>query len=385
MLNFAAMNIPLNQLPSPLFLMDEAKLIRNLQLLKRVQEEAGIKIILALKGFSMYACFPLIRQYLPGNTSSSLHEARLGYEEFGGETHVYSPAYRDDEFDEMMQYAGHFSFNSIAQYQKFKVRLFTNRPNAKAGLRINPEYSTVTVDLYNPCIPGSRLGIRVEDMPEQLPEGISFLHSHNLCESDSYALEQTLLNIERLYGKQLQQIELLNLGGGHLMTRDDYDVDHLISLLKGFKSRHPHLEIILEPGSAVAWQTGYLISTVLDIVNSKGIQVAILDCSISAHMPDVIEMPYKPKIYGATEPVADKPTYRFGGQTCLAGDFVGDFSFEAPLKPGDKVVFDDMMHYTMVKTTTFNGINLPHMGIWKKDGLYEHLKSFGYDDFKSRL
>lgn len=379
------MNIPLDQLPSPLFLMHETKLKRNLELMRHVQQEAGIKIILALKGFSMYSTFPLIRQYLPGSTSSSLHEARLGAEEFGGETHVYSPAYRADEFEELTRYAGHYSFNSIAQYLQFKDRLFSLRPDAHAGIRINPEYSTVSVDLYNPCIPGSRLGIRAEDLPDTLPEGISFLHSHNLCESDSYALEHTLNNIERLFGKYLPQVKLLNLGGGHLMTREDYNVEHLISTLKTFKAKYPHLDIILEPGSAVAWQTGYLVSTVLDIVNSKGIEVAILDCSVSAHMPDVIEMPYKPKILGATEPMQGKPTYRFGGQTCLAGDFVGDYSFDAPLKPGDKVVFDDMMHYTMVKTTTFNGINLPHIGIWTEEGSYQHVKSFGYDDFKSRL
>lgn len=379
------MNIPFDALPSPLFLMDEAKLVKNLQLLRFVQERAGIKIILALKGFSMYHTFPLIRQYLPGSTSSSLHEARLGAEEFGGETHVYSPAYHVDEFDELCKYAGHFSFNSMQQFQQFEARLFKNNPHAKAGIRINPEYSTVSVDLYNPCIPGSRLGTRVENLPEVLPENISFLHSHNLCESDSYALEKTLEQIERLYGKYLGQIELLNLGGGHLMTREGYDIEHLISVLTSFKKRHPQIDLILEPGSAVAWQTGYLVSTVLDIVDAKGIDVAILDCSISAHMPDVIEMPYKPKVWGATDAVKGKPTYRLGGQTCLAGDFVGDYSFDEPLKVGDKVVFDDMMHYTMVKTTTFNGVNLPHMGIWKASGSYEHLKSFGYAEFKSRL
>lgn len=379
------MKIPIESLPSPLFLMHEEKLIKNLELMRKVQQEAGIKIILAMKGFSMYHTFPLIRKYLPGSTSSSLHEARLGFEEFGGETHVYSPAYREDEFEELLGYADHFSFNSLAQYEKFHQKLFHTKPSAQAGLRINPEYSTVTVDLYNPCIPGSRLGVRAEDLPEVLPEGIEFLHSHNLCESDSFALKHTLENIERLFGRFLPHIKLLNLGGGHLMTREDYDVQHLISTLKNFKAKYPHLDIILEPGSAVAWQTGYLISTVLDIVHSKGIDVAILDCSISAHMPDVIEMPYKPKIHGATDPIAGKPTYRLGGQTCLAGDFVGDYSFDAQLKIGDKIVFDDMMHYTMVKTTTFNGINLPHMGIWKQEGEYEHLKSFGYHDFKSRL
>jgi carboxynorspermidine decarboxylase len=284
-----------------------------------------------------------------------------------------------------MTYADYYSFNSLSQFQKFSTRLFAKKPNAIAGLRINPEYSTVTTDLYNPCIPGSRLGVRAEDLPENLPDGISFFHSHNLCESDSYALEETLKSIEKLFGKYLPKLKKLNLGGGHLMTREGYDIEHLINTLLTFKKRHPHLELILEPGSAVAWQTGYLSSTVLDIVNSKGIHVAILDCSISAHMPDVIEMPYKPKVLNASDPVFGKPTYRLGGQTCLAGDFVGDYSFDNPLKIGDKVVFDDMMHYTMVKTTTFNGINLPHIGIWRRNNEFELIKSFGYSDFKSRL
>lgn len=373
------------KLPSPIFVMHEERLVANLKKMAYVQEKAGVKIILALKGFSMYSTFPLVKKYLLGSTASSLHEARLGHEEFGGETHVYSPAYREDEFDELMSYADYYSFNSLNQFEKFSTRLFAKKPNAIAGLRINPEYSTVTTDLYNPCIPGSRLGVRAEDLPENLPDGISFFHSHNLCESDSYALEETLKSIEKLFGKYLPKLKKLNLGGGHLLTREGYDIEHLINTLLAFKKRHPHLELILEPGSAVAWQTGYLCSTVLDIVNSKGIHVAILDCSISAHMPDVIEMPYKPKVLNASDPVFGKPTYRLGGQTCLAGDFVGDYSFDNPLKIGDKVVFDDMMHYTMVKTTTFNGINLPHIGIWRRNNEFELIKSFGYSDFKSRL
>lgn len=379
------MTIPFHELPSPLFLMHEERLRANLQLMERVQQAAGVKIVLALKGFSMYHTFSLIRQYLAGSTASSLHEARLGHEEFGGETHVYAPAYREDEFAEMMTYADHFSFNSLAQFEKFHPQLAAKRPDATSGLRINPEFSTVSVDLYNPCVPGSRLGVRAADLPEQLPAGIEFLHSHNLCESDSFALAHTLNNIERLFGRFLPQIKLLNLGGGHLMTRKGYDVDHLVATLLNFKQKYPHIDLMLEPGSAVAWQTGYLVSTVLDIVNSQGINVAILDCSIAAHMPDVLEMPYKPNVIGAVEPENGKYIYRLGGQTCLAGDFVGDYGFEQPLKPGDKVIFDDMMHYTMVKTTTFNGVKLPHIGIWKEAGHYEHLKSFGYDDFKSRL
>lgn len=351
-----------------------------------VQERAGINIILALKGFSMFSVFPLVAQYLKGTTSSSLHEAMLGYEEFGGEVHAYSPAYRDDEFPQYLSICNHLSFNSLSQFEKFYPLVKKSGRTVHCGLRINPEYSTVETDLYNPCVPGSRLGTRAASLPATLPEGITFLHSHNLCESDSYALEKTLENIERLFGQYLPHISLLNLGGGHLMTREGYDVEHLITTLLNFKKRYPNLQITLEPGSAVAWQTGVLVSTVLDIVDAQGIHVAILDTSISAHMPDVIEMPYKPAIRGAnSSPQTGDFVYRMGGQTCLAGDFVGDYGFSAPLNIGDKVIFEDMMHYTMVKTTTFNGINLPHIGIWSKDGFYRHVKSFDYHDFKNRL
>ncbi len=351
-----------------------------------VQEKAGIQIILALKGFSMFSVFPLVAKYLKGTTSSSLHEAMLGYEEFGGEVHAYSPAYRDDEFPQYLSICDHISFNSLNQFEKFYPLVCKSGRKIHCGLRINPEYSTVETDLYNPCVPGSRLGTRAATLPPTLPDGISFLHSHNLCESDSFALEQTLENIERLFGHYLPHISLLNLGGGHLMTREGYDVEHLIATLIKFKSRYPNLQITLEPGSAVAWQTGVLVATVLDIVDAQGIMVAILDTSISAHMPDVIEMPYKPVIRGANStPQEGDIIYRMGGQTCLAGDFVGDYGFQKPLNIGDKVIFEDMMHYTMVKTTTFNGINLPHIGIWGQEGFYRHVKSFGYHDFKNRL
>ncbi len=354
--------------------------------MRYVQEKASIRIILALKGFSMFSTFPLIAQYLKGTTSSSLHEAMLGYEEFGGEVHAYSPAYRDDEFPQYLSICDHLSFNSLNQFEKFYPLIIKSERAIHCGLRINPEYSTVETDLYNPCIPGSRLGTRAEALPAQLPKGISFLHSHNLCESDSFALEKTLENIERLFGKYLPQVNLLNLGGGHLMTKEGYDVEHLIQVILKFKSRYPHLNLMLEPGSAVAWQTGVLVSTVLDIVDAQGINVAILDTSISAHMPDVIEMPYKPAIQNAnSEPQLGDFVYRMGGQTCLAGDFVGDYGFAQPLEIGDKVIFEDMMHYTMVKTTTFNGINLPHIGIWSQNNHYRHIKSFGYHDFKNRL
>lgn len=379
--------VDFNSIQTPAFVLEEERLRQNLEILAYVQKEADIDIVLALKGFSMYHAFDLIKPYLKGTTASSLHEARLGATQFGGESHVYAPAYNLKDFDLLCQYATHFSFNSINQFEQFKERLFANNPNAHAGLRINPNYSEVETPMYNPCIPGSRLGIRPENMPAKLPMGISFLHCHNLCESNSFALEQTLLSIEKLYGHLLPQIKLLNLGGGHLMTKVGYDLEHLIALLKYYKYKYSNLSIMLEPGSAVAWDTGYLVASVLDIVDSAGIQVAILDCSVAAHMPDVLEMPYKPTVLGASEPSGQKSefVYRFGGQTCLAGDYVGDYAFSEPLKAGDKIVFNDMMHYTMVKTTTFNGVNLPDIGIWRTNNQYEIVKQFGYDEFLARL
>ncbi len=376
--------IDFKQIPSPCYVLEDRLLRKNLELLKYVQEKAGIEIICALKGFSMFSTFPMVRQYLAGSTASSLNEARLGFEEMGSKTHVYSPAYLEKEFDELMSYAGHISFNSLNQYSNFKDRAIAN--GISCGLRINPQYSEVETDMYNPCIAGSRLGITRNQLGDTLPEGIEGLHSHTLCENDSYTLERTLKAIEERFGDLLKQAKWLNLGGGHLITREDYEPEHLISVLKGLKSRFPNLKIIMEPGSAVGWRTGYLTSTVLDIIDSQGIDVAILDISFAAHMPDTLEMPYKPKILGSHhEPVAGKPTYRFGGMTCLAGDFYGDYSFDEPLQIGDSIVFDDMIHYTMVKTTTFNGVNLPSIGIWREDDTFDLVKSFGYESFKDRL
>ncbi|MEA5427406.1 carboxynorspermidine decarboxylase [Arcicella lustrica] len=376
--------IDFSQIPSPCYVLEDRLLRKNLELLQYVQQQAGIEIICALKGFSMFSTFPMVRQYLAGATSSSLHEARLAFEEMGSKAHVYSPAYLDKEFDELLSYSSHISFNSLNQFEKFKEKSIAN--GISCGLRINPQYSEVETDMYNPCIAGSRLGITRNQLGDTLPEGIEGLHSHTLCENDSYTLERTLKAIEERFGDLLKQAKWLNLGGGHLITRADYEPEHLISVLKGLKSRFPNLKIILEPGSAVGWRTGYLTSTVLDIIDSQGINVAILDVSFAAHMPDTLEMPYKPKILGAhQEPVAGKHTYRFGGMTCLAGDFYGDYSFDEPLKIGDSIVFDDMIHYTMVKTTTFNGVNLPSIGIWREDDTFDLVKSFGYESFKDRL
>lgn len=372
------------EISSPAYVLEENLLINNLQLLQRVQQEAGVEIICALKGFSFYHVFPTVKQYLGGATASSLHEARLAFEEMGRKCHAYTPAYLPAEFDEFMSYASHMTFNSLNQVNQFASQ--ANENGISCGIRINPEYAEVETDMYNPCIAGSRLGIRRSDLGDQLPAGIEGLHSHTLCENDSFVLERTLAVIDSKFGDLLQHAKWLNLGGGHLITRADYQVDHLIQVLKNFKTKYPHIHIILEPGSAVGWQTGFLKSTVLDIVHSAGIDVAILDVSFAAHMPDTLEMPYKPRIRNASsEPVAGKPTYRFGGMTCLAGDYYGDYSFDKPLSIGDSIIFEDMIHYTMVKTTTFNGVNLPDIGMIKSNGEYYRFKHFGYESFKDRL
>ena len=371
-------------IPSPAFVLEEKLLIQNLQLLDRIQKEAGVEIICALKAFSFYHEFPLVRSFLSGATASSFNEARLIVEEMKDKAHVYCPAFLESEFDEICQYASHITFNSINQYQKFVDKAI--KSNISCGIRINPEYSEIETDMYNPCIAGSRLGVRKSDFGDVLPPHIEGLHSHTLCENDSYVLERTLAQIEEKFGQFLPQLKWLNLGGGHLITKEGYDVEHLISTLKSFKNKYPNLQIILEPGSAIGWQTGFLKSTVLDIVHSAGIDVAILDVSFAAHMPDTLEMPYKPRIRNAgMEPASGKFNYRFGGMTCLAGDFYGDYSFEQPLQIGDEIIFEDMIHYTMVKTTTFNGVNLPSIGKIDTEGRFVLFKKFGYESFKDRL
>lgn len=383
-IQFNSKMIDFSKIPSPCYVIEDRLLRKNLELLKKVKDEAGIEIICALKGFSMYSTFPLVREYLSGATSSSLNEARLCFEEMKTKAHVYAPAYLEREYEELMSYSSHITFNSLNQFNQFGARAIAN--GISCGLRINPQYSEVETDMYNPCIAGSRLGITRNQLGDTLPEGIEGLHSHTLCENDSYTLERTLNAIEERFSGLLKQAKWLNLGGGHLITRADYNPEHLIALLKNFKTKYPNLKVILEPGSAVGWRTGYLTSTVLDIIDSQGIDVAILDVSFAAHMPDTLEMPYKPKILGAhQEPVTGKPTYRFGGMTCLAGDFYGDYSFDEPLKIGDSIVFDDMIHYTMVKTTTFNGVPLPSIGIWRENESFELVKTFGYETFKDRL
>ncbi|MGV3560625.1 carboxynorspermidine decarboxylase [Larkinella arboricola] len=375
--------IDYSHIPSPCFVLEEARLRANLELINSVQQRAGIQIILALKGFSMYSAFPLVKQYLPGATASSLNEIKLVNEYMGVKAHTYIPAIRDDEFDEILERSSHLTFNSLSQWERYKDRAMNS--GVSCGIRVNPQYSEVGTDMYNPCVPGSRLGITRDLIGDTLPDGIEGIHFHTLCENDSFTLERTLEALESRFADLLHQAKWVNMGGGHLMTREGYNTDHLVQLLTAFRQKYD-VQVILEPGSAIAWQTGVLVSTVLDLVNSQGIEVAILDTSFAAHMPDTLEMPYKPRILNSYhEPVAGKPTYRLGGMTCLAGDFMGDYSFDEPLNVGDRVIFDDMIHYTMVKTTTFNGVNLPAIGIWQEDKTFRLVKTYGYESFKDRL
>jgi len=382
------MNIDFDQIPSPCFILDESLLRINLEILNLVQKEANVEIICALKGYAMWSTFPLIKDYLSGATASSLNEARLIFEEMGTEAHTYCPVFFENELNDILHYSSHISFNSWSQYERFKDKVKSFRKPVTMGLRINPEYSEVETDLYNPAIPGSRLGITRDQLPDQLPADIDGLHFHVLCENDSFVLERTLAKVEEKFGDLIRQVKWFNMGGGHHITRKDYDVKHLVELLKNFQKRYPNLEkVILEPGEAIGWQTGYLVSTVQDIIDNQGIKVAMLDVSFSAHMPDCLEMPYKPRILGATDFVEEKTRYRMGGLTCLAGDYMGmgDYSFEKELKVGDKVIFDDMIHYTMVKTTYFNGVKHPAIGIWKEDNTFAPCRFFGYEDYKGKL
>ena len=373
-----------SEIPSPCYVIDEKLFRENLALIKNVSEKSGAEIILAFKAFAMWGVFDIFKEYFSGAAASSINEARLCYEELGEYAHTYSPVFKEDDMDEIMKYCSHITFNSLAQYNKYKDLLASSERKISAGLRINPEFSEIGHDIYNPSAPGSRLGVSIDDLKDGLPEGIEGLHFHVLFESDSYALEKLLSVVEKKFGKFFNQIKWINMGGGHLMTRKGYDTDHVIRLLKDFIKR-TGLHIILEPGSAFGWETGVLVSTVEDVVCNHGIKTAILDVSFTAHMPDCLEMPYKPKIVGATDPVEGKPTYRLGGNSCLSGDFMGDWSFDKELKPGDKVIFLDMIHYTMVKTTTFNGVAHPSIGMWTKDDEFKLFKKFGYEDFKNRL
>lgn len=369
-------------LPTPYFVVDESLLIKNLEILKSVCDRAGCKILLAQKAFSMYRTYPLISRYLYGTTASGIHEARLGKEEFPGETHVFSPAYREDEFEELLTYADHFVFNSPRQVEKFGIR--AKKAGKQIGLRINPQCSTQEGhEIYDPCADGSRLGTTLANFDPKQVEILDGLHFHTLCEQNSDDLETTVIEFEKKFGKYLHSMKWLNLGGGHHITRKDYDIEKLINIVKGLKKKY-NVEVYLEPGEAVVLNAGFLVTSVMETFNNV-IDVAIVDTSAACHMPDVIEMPYRPPLYNSGESGEKKYTYRLGGPTCLSGDVIGDYSFDEPLKEGDKLIFEDMALYTMVKTNTFNGMKLPSIVYRKKDGRFELVRSFGYEDFKSRL
>ena len=377
------MDIDISSLPTPSYLVDQRLLIKNLELLSSVKERTGCKILLAQKAFSMFSVYPLIAKYLDGVTSSGVMEARLGYEEMGKEVHTYAPAFADHEMDDVIRYSDHIVFNSFHQWNKFKDKVKNSGKQIECGLRLNPKYSEIDTDIYNPCFTGSRLGITPEQFqPDQL-DGIDGLHFHTMCEQNSDTLERTLKVVDDTFGSYIKQMKWLNFGGGHHITRSDYDIETLIRCIQ-FAQDTYGVQLYLEPGEAVALNTGYLVSTVLDTIEN-GMHLAILDTSAACHMPDVLEMPYRPHIIGAGLPNEKMYTYRLGGPTCLAGDIIGDYSFDAPLKEGDKLIFCDMAHYTMVKNNTFNGMNLPSIALYSQENGLQIIKQFGYEDFKSRL
>jgi carboxynorspermidine decarboxylase len=378
------MEIDFGAMPTPCYIVDERLLVKNLEILQSVQDRTGCSILLAQKGFSMFSAYPLIGRYLKGVTSSSLFEARLGFEEMRKEVHVYAPAYIEEEFDELLKYSDHIVFNSFDQWNKFKARVKAYKAKKiECGIRVNPEYSEIETPIYNPCYANSRLGVTLANFrPEEL-EGIDGLHFHTLCEQNSDTLERTVRVVDEKFGPYLRGMKWLNMGGGHHITRPDYDLEALIRSILYFKEKYG-VQVYLEPGEAIALNTGYLVSTVLDIVDN-GMKIAILDASAACHMPDVLEMPYRPNILGAGKPEEKAYVYRLGGNTCLAGDIIGDYSFDRPLKPGDRLVFCDMAHYTMVKNNTFNGVNLPSIALFNEREGVKVIKGFGYEDFKTRL
>ena len=376
------MPIDFNKIQTPCYVIDELLLRNNLDLIKQVKEAAKVDILVAFKAFSNWGVFPIFKEYGFGASASSLNEARLAFEELGVRAHTYSPAYEEKTIADILKYSSQISFNSINQLRKYSR--IASQKGVSIGLRVNPEFSDSPHDIYNPCKPGSRFGITADQLGDALPQEVEGLHFHTLFEADSFALEKVLAVFIKKFGKFLPKLKWVNMGGGHLMTRKGYDIHHLVKILTDFKNNYG-VQIILEPGSAFTYQTGYLVSTILDIVENNGIKTAILDVSFTCHMPDCLEMPYKPVILGATDERAGKPTYRMGGISCLAGDYMGNWSFDKELKPGDKIIFDDMIHYTTVKTTMFNGVNHPSIGIWNEKSGFRLIKEFNYQDYKNRL
>lgn len=386
----------------PYYLLSESLLRRNLDLIRRVAQESGAEIILAFKAYALWKTFPIMREYISHTTASSPYEARLALEEFGSLAHTYSPAYTQEDFPEILRCSGHITFNSLTQYERFASQVLDYKDHrVSMGLRVNPEYSEIETELYNPCAPGSRFGVLASQLPDTLPAGVEGFHCHCHCESSAQALQNTLVHLEEKFSRWFSQIKWLNLGGGHLMTRKDYDVSLLIQILRSLKERYPHLQLILEPGSAFAWQAGCLVSHVVDVVENHGVRTAILDVSFTCHMPDCLEMPYQPVVRGAeslpaeyvwqeaqnnlTSPSLLGHVYRLGGNSCLSGDFMGCWLFDAPLEIGQEVIFEDMLHYTTVKTNMFNGIPHPSIVLQHTDGTEEVLRSYTYEDYRDRM
>ncbi len=377
----------------PAYVIEEKLLRRNLQLIKSVSERADVEIILAFKAFAMWKTFPIFREYIGSTTASSLNEARLALEEFGAKAHTYSPAFTDYEIEGIARCSSHITFNSLSQYNRMSKKAAIANPSVQFGIRINPEYSEIETLLYNPCAPGSRFGVLMKDLPEILPEGISGFHCHTHCESGADNFVRTLAVVEEKFSRWFSQISWINFGGGHLMTREGYDVDLLVDALNDFHSRYPNLKIVLEPGSAFGWQTGVLVSHVVDIVENSGIKTAILDVSFTCHMPDCLEMPYMPVVDGAE--IVDEHSsaleseglyiYKLGGNSCLSGDFLGSWKFDHELSVGETIVFEDMLHYTTVKTNMFNGVSHPALAMLHEDGTLEYLREFDYEDYKNRM
>lgn len=394
------------EISSPYYILEEERLRANLSLIQRVASEAGIEIILAFKAYALWKTFPIFREYIQATTASSLYEARLAFEEFGNMAHTYSPAYTDGEIREIASMSSHLTFNSLTQYQRYQEIAREVNPKISLALRINPEYSEVGTDLYNPCAPGTRFGVTHDKLADTLPPFIEGFHCHCHCESGSDVFERTLVHIEEKFSKWFPQLKWINFGGGHLMTRKDYDVPRLIRLMKDFRSRYPWLHVILEPGSAFGWQTGPLVAQVVDVVEDRGIQTAIVNVSFTCHMPDCLEMPYMPAIRGAeiiehlpltvdhseesqsstvNVQCSKKNVYRIGGNSCLSGDFMGFWRFDHELKVGENIIFEDMLHYTTVKTCMFNGIGHPSIAIVHPDGEMETLRRYTYEDYRDRM
>ena len=378
----------------PVYVLEEEKLRRNLALLADVAQRASVDVILAFKAYALWRTFPIFKEYINATTASSLYEARLAFEEFGGPAHTYSPAYTDYEIEDIARFSSHISFNSFTQYERYYNKVKEINPSVSCGIRINPEYSEVEVMLYNPCASGTRFGISAAKLPEKLPDGIEGFHCHCHCENGPEVFNRTLMHIEEKFSKWLPKLKWINFGGGHLMTRADYDTEMLVGMMNKFHKRYPNLKIILEPGSAFGWQTGELVSQVVDVVEDKGIRTAILNVSFTCHMPDCLEMPYTPIVRGAKivdiddsdgQPEDSLYIYRLGGNSCLSGDFMGSWQFDHELKVGENIIFEDMLHYTTVKTNMFNGISHPAIGLLHLNGELEILREFTYDDYKYRM